>query len=278
MRSMSSSKKKVEESWDKISSTYDEQVRAIDPNILTSYNRLFQEISIPENPITLDVGCGTGTSTFELAKKCNRKGLFHGMDLSQKMIEVAEQKATRLGYDNCVFSQGDAEELDYSDSTFDLVTSSHALHLVPDKLKALSEMYRVLKPGGLMALIYSGEGHLNEVFSILKGLEDKYPEWFKDYSWDEVCNVFISLERSHELFAQVGFENIRVYARDEINFVEPSRAHGKDYVFSFWQEDLPSDRVLALKKEMVDEIKERSTNFGFKQTFYYIYAHCTKPL
>jgi hypothetical protein len=143
-------------------------------------------------------------------------------------------------------------------------------------------MYRVLKPGGLMALLYPGEGGNNEYFSIFREIEDRYPEWFKVLSWDKVSKFFISLEKSHELFAQVGFENIRVYAIDEINFVEPSRiVAGLDAMFSywqsFWQEDLPSDFVLSLKKEMVEEIKRRSTKHGFKLTTYTIYAHSTKP-
>ena len=96
-------------------------------------------------------------------------------------------------------------------------------------------------------------------------------------SWDEVCNVFISLEKSHELFANVGFENIRVYALDEINFVEPSHSRGTGFVFSFWQKDPPSDIVMSLKEEMVEEIKKQSTKYGFKQTNYNIYAIGKKP-
>jgi hypothetical protein len=47
---------------------------------------------------------------------------------------------------------------------------------------------------------------------------------------------------------------------------------------SFWDEALPSDIIVSLKKEMVEEMKKRSTNHGLKLTSYNIYAHGTKPL
>ena len=133
-----------------------------------------------------------------------------------------------------------------------------------------------------MALLYHGEGHIGEFFSIFRDIEARYPEWFKDFSWDKVCDFFISLEKSHELLAQAGFEQIRLYALHEIYFAEPSRLVSYldkvfSFMLSFWQEDLPSDIVLSLKNKMVEEVKKSSTNYGFKRTHYNIYAYCTKP-
>jgi len=277
---MSSYKKKVEQSYDRTSSTYDGMMNydVENPNIQSSYNQLFDGVSIPDNPMALDIGCGTGISTFELAKKCSRKGQFYGVDLSQQMIERAKKTATSFCFENCLFSQGDAEELDFSDSTFDLVTSCYTYHFLPDKLKALSEMYRVLKPGGTLALLYHGKGHINEVLSIFMHLEEKNPEYFEGVSWVEVSENFISLERSHELFTEVGFHGIRAYAIHEIDYVEPSRfMAGLDTVFSFWQEGLPSNVVMELKNELVREMEKTSTDMGFKRTRYDVFAYGKKP-
>ncbi len=277
---MSSYKKKVEQSYDRTSSTYDDMMNydIENPYIQPSYNRLFDGVMIPDDPIALDIGCGTGISTFELAKKCNRKGQFYGVDLSPKMIEHARQTANRHGFDNCMFSQGDAEDLDFPDSTFNLVTSCYTYHFILDKRKALSEMYRVLKPEGKIALLYHGNSHINEVLSIFKHLEEKYPEFFKGLSWDDVSKNFISLEHSHELFTEVGFYDIRTYALHEINYIEPSRfIAGLDTVFSFWQEGLPSNVVLDLKNELIREMGKTSTDMGFKRTRYDIFAYGIRP-
>jgi ubiquinone/menaquinone biosynthesis C-methylase UbiE len=277
---MSSYKKKVEQSYDRTSSTYDDMMNydIENPNIQPTYKQLFDGASIPDNPIALDIGCGTGISTFELVKECNRKGQFYGVDLSQQMIERAKNTANSYHFENCIFSQGDAEELDFPDSTFDLVTSCYTYHFLPDKLKALSEMHRVLEPNGTLALLYHGKSHIIEVLSIFMHLEERFPEYFEGVSWDEVNENFISLERSHELFTEAGFHYIRTYAIHEIDYVEPSRfIAGLDTVFSFWQEDLPSNIVLDLKNELIREMEKTSTDMGFKRTRYDVFAYGKRP-
>ncbi len=102
----------------------------------------FMEIRDGES--VLDVGCGTGNLAVAIAEK-TRASKIVGVDLSKGFIEYARGKSKdpRL-----VFEQGDAESLSYPDASFEHCMAMLVLQFVPDKLKAISEMKRVTKPGG----------------------------------------------------------------------------------------------------------------------------------
>ena len=92
--------------FDQLSSTFNE---AAGQPMTVFTHLLLREIHIPENPVCLDVGCGTGISTFELAKRIKDNGTIYGIDISQFMIDQAEKNAERLGFLNIKFLTGDAE-------------------------------------------------------------------------------------------------------------------------------------------------------------------------
>lgn len=96
----------------------------------------------------LDVSCGTGTLLALLAEHVGAGGRVTGVDLSREMLEVARRKA---GMEQVDFVYANAEDLPFDDSFFDRVTISLAAHEMnrEGRLNALSEMHRVLKPGGL---------------------------------------------------------------------------------------------------------------------------------
>ena len=130
--------------WDEFSASFDE----VAGQLMTGYTRLLlREISIPENPVCLDVGCGTEISTFELAKRIGDVGVIYGIDPSRPMIDKAEKNAEHLGFPDIKFSTGDAEQLDFSDSMFDLILSNQVLQFIPNKQKALMEMHRARADG-----------------------------------------------------------------------------------------------------------------------------------
>ncbi len=97
----------------------------------------------------LDVGCGTGGVTIPGKRRVGRNGTATGIDPSREMLTVAKEKAGRAGLE-IDFRLGVIESLPIPDTTFDVVTSSLMMHhLTPDlRLKGLTEIYRVLKPGG----------------------------------------------------------------------------------------------------------------------------------
>ena len=98
---------------------------------------------ITDGDDVLDAGCGTGVLTREMVHCVGETGSVTGVDLSESMLGVARQACP--GVD---FQQGNVNELPFEDLSFDVVVSSFMLMFVPDPTKVVSEMRRVLRPGG----------------------------------------------------------------------------------------------------------------------------------
>jgi arsenite methyltransferase len=107
-------------------------------------------LNIPEGGIALDVGAGPGSVTTALAHAAGPDGLALGIDISEPMLARAVRSAAgpQVG-----FLRADAQKLPFRDATFDAAISVAVLQLVPDPAAALSEIARVLKPGGRLAVM-----------------------------------------------------------------------------------------------------------------------------
>ena len=105
----------------------------------------------------LDIACGTGLVSIEAARAVSPSGYVLGIDLSERMIDTAEQRARELKLSNCKFSRMDAETLALPDASFDIALCALGLMYMPDPEQALREMHRVLRPGGRVSLAVWGE-------------------------------------------------------------------------------------------------------------------------
>ena len=97
------------------------------------------------NDRALDVATGTGNTALTIAPFVSS---VIGLDMAVKMLEQAKKRALEEGFTNAGFLEGSAETLPFDDSSFSIVTSRHAPHHFRDVPKFLSEVVRVLKPGG----------------------------------------------------------------------------------------------------------------------------------
>ena len=99
----------------------------------------------------LDLGCGMGGATFQIADATGPTGLTAGVDISSALIEVARRRAgNRPGLE---FRVGDACAIPYPDGFFDVARSERLLLYLPDRLGAIHEMKRVVKAGGRVHLV-----------------------------------------------------------------------------------------------------------------------------
>ena len=104
----------------------------------------------------LDIGCGPGLLTCELAREVGPAGRMVGIDTSSDMVVVSAERARRSALaGRTEFAVGDAVELHFPAQNFDFATAVQVYEFVADLPQALNEAYRVLKPGGLLVVMDS---------------------------------------------------------------------------------------------------------------------------
>jgi arsenite methyltransferase len=108
--------------------------------------------ALHEGERVIDVGCGAGIDSLIAARLVGASGAVIGVDMTPAMVARATESAARIGCNNVRFEQGLAESLPAPDAWADVVISNGVLNLFPDKLRALQEIARVLKPGGRLQI------------------------------------------------------------------------------------------------------------------------------
>ena len=110
----------------------------------------------------LDVGCGTGSLAIAAKQRIGNGGMVVGIDPSSNMVNLAQGKAEKERVE-AAFQVGVIENIDFPEDQFDVVMSSLMMHHLPDELKmdGLQEVYRVLKPNGILLIIELDPGTLS---------------------------------------------------------------------------------------------------------------------
>jgi len=103
---------------------------------------------INKGDTVVDLGSGAGNDVFVARTLVGNEGRVIGVDFTEEMLAKANKNNTKLGFDNVEFKFGEIENIPLRDDETDVVVSNCVLNLVPDKTKAFSEIYRILKPGG----------------------------------------------------------------------------------------------------------------------------------
>ncbi|WP_413380482.1 demethylmenaquinone methyltransferase [Alkalihalobacillus sp. 1P02AB] len=180
-----------------------------------------KKMDVQKGQQALDVCCGTGDWTIALAQAVGSTGHVEGLDFSQNMLKVGQEKVDNLKLKQVNLVHGNAMELPYEDNQFDYVTIGFGLRNVPDYTQVLKEMYRVVKPGGKVVCLETSQptipgfkqlyffyfGYIMPVFGKL------FAKSYQEYSWlNESTKNFPGREQLKQMFFDVGFKPVEVKA------------------------------------------------------------------
>lgn len=128
-------------------------------------HQMLDMAQVKEGDHILDVAAGAGEQSITAAQRVGSTGRVLATDISPKILEFAMELAEKHGLKNIEIKEMDGEDLTVPDNSFDVVISRVGLIFFPDKQKALTEMLRVLKPGGFVAAIVYSTVDKNKFFS-----------------------------------------------------------------------------------------------------------------
>ncbi|HEY94764.1 MAG TPA: class I SAM-dependent methyltransferase [Dehalococcoidia bacterium] len=197
----------------------------------------------------LDVGCGTGWCTIAAANLLGNQGKIVGVDIADNLLVLARNKTVTAGISNVEYYLGNAEDLDFTDNSFDVVLSSLVIFFLSDINKALSEWYRVLKPGGTVAISSFGETLYQPNMQMLM---DKFAQYEgSPYIANRPRLAPNSTENCRALLNNNGFENI-VVSEEQMGFFLPDAD-------AYWQELTSTPwrlRISSLESDIQKKFRE----------------------
>ncbi|WP_178018972.1 arsenite methyltransferase [uncultured Paenibacillus sp.] len=155
--------------------------------------------------VVVDLGSGGGFDCFLASRQVGESGKVIGVDMTPEMVSRARQNAIKGGFMNVDFRLGEIEHLPVADQSVDVIISNCVINLSPDKEQVYREAYRVLLPGGRLAI--SDVVTTAELPPEIKNdLEDLYAGCISGAS---------SIPELEQMLVQSGFSNIRILPKDE---------------------------------------------------------------
>jgi ubiquinone/menaquinone biosynthesis C-methylase UbiE len=216
------------------------------------FNWIFDALlKLPANAKILELGCGHGLLWKENAPRIPSAWDITLSDLSPGMLDSAWRNLVVTGR-NYKFKEIDAQEIPFPDETFDAVIANHMLYHVPDRAKALSEIKRVLKPGGRLIATTVGEKHMKEMMEKLRQVHAGKNS--------EPHNNPFTLENGSEqlkpFFPDVTFSR---YDDDlRVTEIEPIMAYIRS---SIGAAELLEEELLKIQTDLEKELKEKGRIF-----------------
>lgn len=180
--------------------------------------------SLKTGETVLDLGSGAGFDCFLAAQQVGDSGRVIGVDMTPEMISRARANAKKGGFHNVEFRLGEIENLPVKDESVDVIISNCVVNLSPEKPRVFAEAYRVLKPGGRLAI------------SDVVAMNNLPDQLINDLSLNAGCIAgAMPINELKNILDETGFINVTISPKDE------SKQFIKD-----WAPDLPvTDFVLS---------------------------------
>jgi ubiquinone/menaquinone biosynthesis C-methylase UbiE len=237
--------------WDKASGYYEAYWQK---QLYPAQQKLLQLANIKSGDKIIDIACGTGLVSFPAAEQAGEKGFVMANDISDKMVETGTAIAKEKNLSNISFQRMDAEELDVEDNSYDIALCALGLMYFPDPLKAIKEMYRLLKPGAhAVAAVWGQRKNCGwaDVFEIV----DRRVA-------SEVCPMFFNLGNEgvlQQYMSVGGFKNISIERINTVlNYSSAEEACGAAFLggpVALAYSKFSDDTKKEVNKEYIESIK-----------------------
>ena len=153
--------------------------------------RTIQRLPIREGTRILDVCCGSGASAIPAGEKVGSHGFVLGVDLAEGLLQLARAKASRRGLTHVEFRLGDIRDLGLSEFLFDTVVCVFGIFFVPDMPAAVRELWKLVRPGGQLAITTWGPRFFEPVNTVFwDTVREVRPDLYKGFNpWDRICDA-----------------------------------------------------------------------------------------
>jgi ubiquinone/menaquinone biosynthesis C-methylase UbiE len=195
-----SRQEKIREHYDTVADTYDHHYDHYRGRNYHTHISNFLIAALPEKGELLDIGCGTGLF---VEKYIRHGGKAAGLDISRKMVEQARRRCP-----GCEFTVGNGENLPFCDHSFDSVSSLLVFSYVKQPESMLREAYRVLRPGGAVAICTLGKKLLTRGIPALYQISERMK--VKHVVMKDFGEYYYNEEEMDNLFSNAGFNDIAI--------------------------------------------------------------------
>jgi SAM-dependent methyltransferase len=184
--------------------------------------------SLRSGETVVDLGSGGGFDCFLVSKQVGETGQVIGVDMTPEMVTKARENAEKVGTSNVEFRLGEIEHLPVADNSADVIMSNCVINLSPDKLNVYRDAFRVLKPGGRLAI------------SDVVATAELPDEIRKDLELLSACvGGAATIDDTEKMLKEAGFQEIKITPKDESREIIEKWVPGTnagDYVVSAYIE------------------------------------------
>jgi ubiquinone/menaquinone biosynthesis C-methylase UbiE len=270
--------------FSRIAVTYDHS----GPRFFSYFGRRLVELAeIPAGAKVLDIASGRGATLLPTAERVGAAGYVIGIDFAAGMVWETTAELQRLGLKNAALRQMDAERLSFPDASFDMALCGFAIFFFPRLQNALSEILRVLKPGGRIVVTTFAQEQYKEfdwfdnlIQAYLPAQAQDNEEKREQETEAEEARVFNTPAGLKKLFSEAGFKDIWVeYEKGDFVYADEEEwwaqqwSHGRRTSL----ERIEPDNLERLKIDFFDELQSHKQADGLHMPMQVLFTFGAKP-
>lgn len=215
---------------------------------------LLEKSSIAGVENVLELACGTGRVTKHLSEFLPEKASLTATDINPGMIAVAK---SRIASPNIKWETADISSLPYQDNTFDLIVCQFGIMFVPEKVKALQEIYRVLQPGGRLIFNTWGPISNNRAWQLSNLVVNSFLGKEPSTIFEEGPFCMNDEKTVLEQLEQAGFRDKKAVSVQKDSEIESAAIAAKGFIIGLPTLNLINARIPHLLNDVIEKLEEK---------------------